>query len=263
MSIQIRYMGYDFHEDHRFMINRPEGSKDFLFLFFLTPVNLLLEGRIHTTKPYAVIIFQPECPQYYSNKDSGFINDFFHMSGEELPSLLEKLQLPLNLPFYIDQNDFIREFVRKLELEYKLKDFAFEDNIHALLTHFFIQLARYHHHLNNFAFDPIRAEIKDRLREIRSSILTKYDEAWDVDKMANLAQLSRSRFSVLYKSFFGISPKEDLIRERMNMAKYLLCNTSTPVQEVSLRVGYENSYHFNKQFKKSVGTSPGRFRRDH
>lgn len=260
MPYGLNYIGYNSNENNNFVINRPNGSGDFLFLFFTTPVSLLLNGQMVTTKPDAIVLFQPDYPQHYSNTTDGFINDWFHVSGDDFEAFIRNLGLPLNCPFYVDQSLFIREFIRSLELEHKMKDFSYTENIHAQLTSFLIHLTRTYHRQGNYTINPYLAELKEQFRYIRSQILTHYQDPWNLEEMAQLAKLSRSRFCVLYKEFFQVSPKEDLLTERFNMAKYLLLTTHLSVQEVSAKVGYTNMYHFNKQFKKLFGLPPGRYR---
>lgn len=260
MHYQLNYIGYDYKENDKFIIDRPNGSGDFLFLFFTTPVNILINGNMITTNPNALILFQPDCPQYYSNTADGFLNDWFHISSSTFESFIQKLGLPLNQIFYINHSHFIREFIRSLEEEYKLKELLFDENIHAQLTSFFIQLARAYFCQDSYIMNPYLADLKEQFRSIRSKILTQYQYPWNTDEMAAMAQLSRSRFCVLYKKFFQVSPKEDLLIERFNMAKHLLLTTHLSIEEVSLKVGFFNLYHFSKQFKKKFGISPGRFR---
>ncbi len=260
MPYELNHIGFNYIESTKFIIDRTHGSGDYLFLFFVTPVNILMSGQSVTTKPNAIVIFQPDCPQYYSNTTNGFTNDWFHLSGDTLESSMEQLGLPLNQLFYVENNAFIREFIRNLEREYKMKELAYTENIHAQVTSFFIQLARAYHMQDSYTINPYLAGLKEQFKDLRSHILTTYQHPWTLEEMSERANLSRTRFCVLYQSFFKISPKEDLLTERFNMAKHLLLTTQLSVQEVSLKVGYGNMYHFNKQFKKIVGVPPGRYR---
>ena len=79
--------------------------------------------------------------------------------------------------------------------------------------------------------------------------------------MAKSLSLSRSRFTILYSSFFGISPKNDLINQRILYAKHLLSSSNMNVEEVAVRCGYSNVYHFIRQFKERTGLSPGKYRK--
>ncbi len=261
MLFELNCIGYNYIEDTHNTINRPNGSGNYLFLFFSTPVHMLFEDQTLTTYPSAIVLYEPDFPQHYGNTESGFTNDWFHIEAGPFDDFIKTLGIPFNQPFYLDQDPYIREFIRNLENEYKMKERFWQENVHALLTGFFIRLARQYHHIGHLSIDPYMAQLKEQLRGIRSMVLTGYQHPWSVDEMADLAKLSRSRFCVLYKLFFQISPKEDLLTERFSMAKHLLLTTQLSVQEVASKVGYENMYHFNKQFKKIVGTPPGRFRR--
>lgn len=61
--------------------------------------------------------------------------------------------------------------------------------------------------------------------------------------------------------FFYVSPKQNLLSERMNQAKFLLQSQNYSVGEVASKVGYDNIYHFSKQFKKTAGMSPSEYRK--
>lgn len=260
MDYKLNYIGYNYSETNKFIINRPGGSGDYLFLFFTTPVNLLLEGEMVLTKPNAILIYSPEYTQYYCNQTNGFVNDWFHMLSETFANTALTLGLPLNQIFYVEHDQFIRECIHNLELEYKMKELAYEELIDSQLTTFFIRLARAFQLQDHYRINPHSANMKEQFRSYRSQILTNYQMPWALEEMAKMAKMSRSRFCVLYKQFFDISPKEDLLMERFNMAKHLLLTTDLSIQEISEKVGYPNYYHFNKQFKKTFAQAPGHYR---
>jgi AraC family transcriptional regulator of arabinose operon len=258
--IRINVIGYDVTEDRRLLIDRPAGSGDYLFLFFLTPVTIRLQGELIAVKPFSLVLFEPDFPQYYCNDQAGFSNDWFHFQGPELPDLVAGLGIPLNQPFSCGDIHTIRDFVRDLEMEYRFQEFHFQESINAKITAFLIQLARWHQRQASHRLNPTRAESLDRLRDVRREVLTNYHKAWSLDEMAALAKLSRSRFCALYQDFFAISPKEDLMCERLKTAQYLLSSTRSSVAEIAARVGYDNIYHFSKQFKKHYGYAPSKAR---
>lgn len=257
---EVNIAGHNYHENEKAVINRPSGSGDYLFLFFPTPVYIVQNKKTILTRPNAIMIYTPGAPQYYKNPESGFINDWFHFTGKDLLSFFDSLALPLNSPFYLTHFQFIRHFVHHLELEFLMKDHFYLENIHALLSSFFIQIARHVHHQGQYADNPYMADLKTAFKTLRSTMLMNYHKDWSVDDLAKKVGLSRSRFSILYKDFFGVSPKEDLLQERFTIACYFLESSSLTVQEVAEKVGYDNLYHFSKQFKKRIGLSPIRYR---
>ena len=60
---------------------------------------------------------------------------------------------------------------------------------------------------------------------------------------------------------FGVSFKELLMKERFSVARDLLATTDTPIGDIIVHVGYENSSYFHKEFKKRFGMTPGDYRK--
>ena len=54
---------------------------------------------------------------------------------------------------------------------------------------------------------------------------------------------------------------DDLIRVRIELAKFYLANYSLPVAEVAERCGFFNVYYFSRCFRRHVGCPPSRFHR--
>lgn len=86
-------------------------------------------------------------------------------------------------------------------------------------------------------------------------------EPLSLSDMAKRAQLSPSRFSVVFKEHFGVSPHQYLMRLRIQHAQELIKNSSFPIQEIAEYCGFADIHHFSKAFKKISGTSPGVYRR--
>jgi AraC-like DNA-binding protein len=58
----------------------------------------------------------------------------------------------------------------------------------------------------------------------------------------------------------GCSPKDYLLRIRLDRAKELLASTDLPVAAVARRVGYDDPAYFSRLFTRRVGVAPVRFR---
>jgi YesN/AraC family two-component response regulator len=57
----------------------------------------------------------------------------------------------------------------------------------------------------------------------------------------------------------GISPWDYLTKLRMEKAVYLMETHTYKLSEVAENVGYTSGNYFNKVFRKTFGTSPGKF----
>lgn len=84
-----------------------------------------------------------------------------------------------------------------------------------------------------------------------------YSEKISLDRIAENMYLSTFYISKIFKSETGDAPIRHLINIRLERAKEILEeNPGLSIKEVAARVGYEDVYHFSKQFKKHYGVSP-------
>ena len=102
----------------------------------------------------------------------------------------------------------------------------------------------------------------DAFKALRLEIYRNPDKYTCTDDMAKLIGLSRSRFSVVYKNFFKVSPKKDLINARISKASYLLSSETPSLAEISEECGYQSIYHFIRQFRDVMGITPGKYRKN-
>ncbi len=58
----------------------------------------------------------------------------------------------------------------------------------------------------------------------------------------------------------GRTFKDLLVEKRLRQAEYLLANTSLPVADIALSIGYENTSYFHRIFRDTYGTSPREYR---
>lgn len=81
------------------------------------------------------------------------------------------------------------------------------------------------------------------------------------DELAKLANLSTSRFDVLFKSFFRISPMTYVHSLRLTEARQMLISSNSSIKEIAASVGHDDPFHFSRIFKRHYGASPQAFRR--
>ncbi len=80
--------------------------------------------------------------------------------------------------------------------------------------------------------------------------------------LAGRLGLSRSRTSRLVLSVTGQPFAALQTAARIGRAKSLLLSTALTAVDIAGRVGFADPYHFSRVFRRVVGTTPGRFRRD-
>lgn len=103
-------------------------------------------------------------------------------------------------------------------------------------------------------------EKEEGMEEVIRYIGENLDQDLSVKILADYAGLSESHFSRKFRQIMNSSPKEYLIRRRMNEAKHLLKTTSCPVKEIAARVGFHSESHFTNTFTAQNGLPPKKFR---
>ena len=82
-----------------------------------------------------------------------------------------------------------------------------------------------------------------------------------VATLARTVNLSEAYFRKLFKSAYGISPKQYLLELRTRQAKQLLLEKSLTVTAIADACGFASVYHFCRAFKGMTGQTPTEYAR--
>jgi transcriptional regulator GlxA family with amidase domain len=100
-----------------------------------------------------------------------------------------------------------------------------------------------------------------RIELVISKMETEISHAWDTTTLAEVVDLSPSRFRHLFKQETGTSPAQYLKDLRMQTAEQMLRTTFLSVKEVLKQVGISSNTHFVNDFRKLHGMTPTAFRK--
>lgn len=95
----------------------------------------------------------------------------------------------------------------------------------------------------------------------RELIRDFYTDSVSLDECAEEAGLSPWHLLRSFRETFGETPKEFLIRLRLERAKHLLTATSRSITDVCFDVGFTSVGTFSTLFKRQIGCSPKEYRR--
>lgn len=109
------------------------------------------------------------------------------------------------------------------------------------------------------AAENIRKEVYEAIRYIENH----YHENIDVQTVSNRLYISPSYFMHLFKQDLGVTFNTYLTEFRVEVAKEFLREPNCKVYEIAKKVGYSDTKHFNKIFKKYTGMTPSDFVRLH
>lgn len=92
-------------------------------------------------------------------------------------------------------------------------------------------------------------------------IHSNYEDDIKLDDVANLLFVHPSYLRKLFKEELNETFVGYLTNIRIERAKQLLSNSSLPMVEISEAIGIKNREHFQRIFTKSVGITPGSYRK--
>ncbi|XEC96229.1 AraC family transcriptional regulator [Paenibacillus tarimensis] len=128
----------------------------------------------------------------------------------------------------------------------------FHQRVMALLGSYYEQIDKLRKDRNNH---PL-------IQEVRKFVEDNYtDPNMSLSLIAEKFELKTSYLSRMFKVENGENFVDYLARIRMEKAMELLKNTTAPIQEISMIVGYAHYISFNRVFKKLTGMTPGDYRR--
>jgi LacI family transcriptional regulator len=102
-------------------------------------------------------------------------------------------------------------------------------------------------------------DLAQALRYIREFALTDLD----VDRVAREVGLSRRVLERRFRQFLGTTPKDEIVRFRIERAKMLLARTDQTIESIVRKSGYRSSIYFTRAFRREVGETPHAYRRKH
>lgn len=99
-----------------------------------------------------------------------------------------------------------------------------------------------------------------RMADVYTYIRENYFKPISLEKIAKIAKMNPVAFSRYFKENCGAGFVEYLNRTRTNKACYLLRETEYQVHEIAIECGFGSISNFNKQFRKTEGSSPKEYR---
>ena len=102
--IHVHGIAHQFRNPGGFVVERMEGSGDYLLLFlrsaaeFDPGIGYVPVSEVH------YILFRKDCPQKYRKLDGMFINDWMHFDFDSYDSYFENLGIPFNTPLALPDN---------------------------------------------------------------------------------------------------------------------------------------------------------------
>ncbi|QDT04774.1 HTH-type transcriptional activator Btr [Rubripirellula lacrimiformis] len=100
----------------------------------------------------------------------------------------------------------------------------------------------------------------DAFANVMSHLHENYADRLSSEDLAEMAGLSVSHFERRFRRAFGSSPRQYLVRVRVEHAARMLQETTKTVSEIAHACGFYDHAHFSRSFRKIMQQSPSEYR---
>ncbi|MED4126634.1 MULTISPECIES: AraC family transcriptional regulator [Shouchella] len=116
--------------------------------------------------------------------------------------------------------------------------------------------------LFHFLAVPPKKKLKEPITQAITYMKDHMSDQFDLATVAHHVGLSKYYFIKQFKRELNITPMHYVSILRIKKAAYLLSKTDLTVAEVAHQVGIDDANYFTKLFKKTVGVSASKFRKN-
>ena len=252
--MNIGLFGIDFsHSKGDFCIRR--AFTHYTVCSFDTDFLYEKDGILAEGKKGDLLIMEPGYIVYHGpRKDAkeGFVNDWLQVGGKDFANLLSRYPLPTNIAFPIGKSYPLRPFLEQIQAEFRCPEDGRAEIITSILTQMIISLYR--------AWRHYHAQPVDRsIHVVAEAVSQDPGHPWHLPELADLSGYSVSRFSELFRTQYGYSPTQFVLRQRINLAKQYLLSGQASVSYIAEVCGFQSANYFCKYFKQVVGCPPSQY----
>lgn len=250
--IKIIYAMINDHKEESFEDNLVFGPGEYEIMLFEVPVKIEVNGEMEDYPEYTCILYKPGQRVHYYAASGELVYNWIRFNCDE--ALYTEYFLPYGLPIVCPDFGCYITYWQMIANEnywqYNSSSYVNEQLMHIIF-----------HRLHDYAMSSDPFVYRDVFIKLRNLIYQCPEESWTLEKMASIVNLSTRSLQKFYKEFFHTTCINEVINSRINQAKFLLAHTSSSIQQISERCGYNSIEHFCRQFKKSSGLSPSAYRK--
>lgn len=130
-----------------------------------------------------------------------------------------------------------------------------------LLQYFLLILFRHLIKTNAVPVGPLKALGDERLLRAVTSIHRDPGQNWTLERLAEIATMSRATFARKFREQMGVTPLDYLTQWRMTVAQSLIAQ-GVPIKSIAPQVGYTSASVLTRVFTQQMGKSPKQWATD-
>jgi AraC-like DNA-binding protein len=236
------------------IVNRPNGTGDWLLMFFHDPVKIKVSEDIVNFPGNTFMIWTPKDGHLYGNTDKEWMHSWIHCHGSDVPVILRESGFKKGAFSFEDPSILEKQLLSVYSeiIGYKNPDAKI------LESHFKIMVREMKRSLEK---SESKRLIPKNILKAKSRIELNSNRKLRLSELAGISNMSVPHFCSEFKKHTGFSPIDYSIEVKMERAGYLLLDKNLQIGEIAAITGYEDIYQFSKLFKKRFGMSPSKYRK--
>ena len=191
-----------------------------------------------------------------------FLPEHINQTLADCPSISSLLSnrilhfgVPVDIPIadrvFHDADGAIRRIIRNMEREYADKPTGYKEMLRSYLTQALVQAVR----------ASENRVPREAVTKVMEYLKAHYTEPLSLDALSQLTGYTPQYLSSLFSGEVGMSIQAFLQCMRIEESCNLLVNTNLPVAKVAALVGYQDTRHFSKVFRRYQNSSPREYRK--
>jgi len=226
----------------------------FLLMLFHRPAYVIDDSGARQAAGGKMILWPMGAMHHYGNPESEWDHSWLQLRGAWAQHMIPTGGVPLGKLLDLPHGEGALRCLQFLYDELYSRPAQDPDMVEGILRLLWLELGR------ALAAEESAHYQDERLEAARRYIEAHYAGAFELDRCAEEACLSRSHFCYRFARQYGIPPLEYAMRLRLHRAANLLGNPELAIYQVAEMVGYTDALYFSRVFRKRYGMSPRAYR---
>jgi AraC-like DNA-binding protein len=237
-------------------LNKPAGTV-FIHVLAKGGVDLIKSGCTTISVHEPSLLLCPTTCQYKLRANSSLGAEIICGSFEfgESMGLMFPLGITETMIFPFHSIDNVVPAIATLIAEFGSSASGRKKALNILFEYIFILLVRKAIDQGLISTGVLYAMLEGKLENVLSAIHEEPERDWSLAQLADIANMSRSKFSLYFNSILGVSPFVYLTSWRMKMAQDLMVQR-VQLKVVASSVGYSSQAAFTRTFVHQFGLPP-------